>query len=287
MKLAEMKITENNSDLFIRLGNIFPSWSDINRCFEFLSPRMITLLGELTNNTYQLQYLSKSYHKKISNLMRILLDSYALDKKPEGYYTFGTNALIYICKLIDNRFFVKWNRLKESTELEYNPINPYSMKITDRTEESITNDINITRNSNITNTSIRNEDTTNKNDTTFSSEDNVVSDKTDNYIYGFNSESPKSSDGSLNSSNTNSKSEDKFNGTINRKNNDTDTNTLSGSTVTDQDKGITTNRTISRDGNIGNITQQELIEKQREILRYQIYDEIFRDLDSVFCCHSY
>lgn len=46
-------------------------------------------------------------------------------------------------------------------------------------------------------------------------------------------------------------------------------------------------RTITRKGNIGNITKQELIEKERNVLKWQMWDIIYGDLDNILTCGTY
>lgn len=46
-------------------------------------------------------------------------------------------------------------------------------------------------------------------------------------------------------------------------------------------------RQTNRNGNIGNIPQQELIKRERELWEYQIYNTMFRDLDKVLVIAVY
>lgn len=46
-------------------------------------------------------------------------------------------------------------------------------------------------------------------------------------------------------------------------------------------------RTITRKGNIGNITKQELIEKERNVLKWQMWDTIYGDLDNILTSGIY
>ena len=46
-------------------------------------------------------------------------------------------------------------------------------------------------------------------------------------------------------------------------------------------------RELSRTGNIGNITQQELIKQERDIVQYIIWDTIYDDLNRVFTRSKY
>lgn len=46
-------------------------------------------------------------------------------------------------------------------------------------------------------------------------------------------------------------------------------------------------RETVRQGNIGNITKQQLVEEQRELLQFQFFDIVFKDLDTVLTSHLY
>lgn len=66
-------------------------------------------------------------------------------------------------------------------------------------------------------------------------------------------------------------------------------NVLSGTHNTDEtyERTNPTTRSITRNGNIGNLTRQELIAKQRELLQWQFLDVVFDDLDKVLSCGAY
>lgn len=66
-----------------------------------------------------------------------------------------------------------------------------------------------------------------------------------------------------------------------------ETNTSTGSRKLDSDIVENNDRTILRQGNIGNITRQELIEKERQVYQYQFLDSIYRDLDEILTNNYY
>lgn len=41
------------------------------------------------------------------------------------------------------------------------------------------------------------------------------------------------------------------------------------------------NRTVTRSGNIGNATQQHLVEEQRQMLKWQFWEEVYQDADTI------
>lgn len=260
-KINQMKIKVNDIDLFKRVGNLFPTIEDFNIIFNLLPTRTMEILNLLTSDnikTLTTQYLSKSYNKLTSSLLDLLLLQYGVFKY-EDYYKVDLNICQYISRLIDARFYKKWLKLFNSLDMSYDPIRPYDMDITEQEEENTENSVLIKR---------LNENTSNS-----ESNDKTIIDENQNSIYGFNSNDAVPSDKSVNSSENTSNTSDSFNS--------------SGSTDTDQNRKITNDRNIKRLGNIGNITQQELIKQERELQQYQIFDTIFKDLDSILTCGSY
>ena len=101
----------------------------------------------------------------------------------------------------------------------------------------------------------------------------VILDKTEDSLYGFNSLEPVPSNKTENSSENLDSSENK------------NKSTSSNTTIHGRTNDI--NRESSRTGNIGNITQQELIKQERDIVQYIIWDTIYDDLNRVFTRSKY
>lgn len=101
-------------------------------------------------------------------------------------------------------------------------------------------------------------------DDTFESEESSnYSDNTSNSnnIYGFNSTSPTPSD--------------------------TSNGEASGNSSNSRNRTNNIKRDILRNGNIGNITPQDLTQQQREMLQWQLFDVIFADTDKLLTRPSY
>lgn len=269
MRLNKMKITSNDIYLFEKVGNIFPSYLDLQSCLSNLPLRTKLLLSAISNGeieqnsgdiniSFIIEYLSKSYNKRLSSFIDTLLESFPL-QEVRDYYVLSTDTYEKICALIDVRYYIKWTKLLETFKLKYNAIRPYDMEITDNNEETTDNDVLISR--------------VNESSSSSSSNDKVIQDITEDSIYGFNSVSPVPTDKSTNQNEVVGTDNDTYSGT--------------GSTDTQQDKTINSERNIKRLGNIGNITQQELIERERELWQYQIIDVVYKDLDKIFTCGSY
>ena len=101
----------------------------------------------------------------------------------------------------------------------------------------------------------------------------VILDETEDSIYGFNSLEAVPSNKSKNSSENSENNESEYQSSSN--------NTITHGRTNDID------RELSRSGNIGNITQQELIKQERDISQYIIWDTIYDDLNRVFTRSKY
>lgn len=162
----------------------------------------------------------------------------------------STENLNTIADTILGLYLTKWNKLYETLSLEYNPIENYRMVETE-TGAGTTHTEGTSSNSSQM-------ETTTSNDST-----------TDNMIFGFNSSSAKNSDqvvvdatGSSNSSGS-GLSSDSSDGTTN------------------------TNRELTRSGNIGVTTSQELILSERNLWEWNFFEIVFRDVDYLLTLQVY
>lgn len=149
-----------------------------------------------------------------------------------------------------NKELYNWKKLFATMNFEYNPIDNY-----DRTE---TETINNERTNNATGS----QETTTTNNLQISSE-NV------HKVTGYNSASLLENEGD--------------NGTVN--NTGTVTNNIA-SNSNNTDAG-TENRTLHSRGNIGVTTTQQMIEQERNISEFNIYDYIVRSFKRRFCLMLY
>lgn len=264
-----MKIKTKNPDLFLLVGNIFPTPSDLQSCFNFLPERTRVLLGNISkgnlgeaNESIDISFffnvLPKINKKRTSSFIDNLLLFYNLTLK-EDYYVLSNDAYSVIDRLIDAKYYNKWKKLWDTYKLKYDAIKPYQMEIVDSLEEESSND--------------KSSHNTSESSSSNTASDKIINDETTNSVYGFNSNNAVPSDKSKNISESENSSSDSSNS--------------SNSSTSEQDVKSSSERNVSRLGNIGNITQQELIEKEREVWRYQIIDEIIYDISKILSCGSY
>lgn len=160
--------------------------------------------------------------------------------------------------IIVQKFYNKWKSLIETVKAQFDMLSPYSMLYERETNDKLSSKNHNTRQNNTSN------DVTDN-----SNREGSVNDS----AYGFNSSSAVPTD--------DSKDKSSLNRTIN------DTTEFSGKDDTEYDRNNELKTTIIRKGNIGNKSSQQLIEEQRNMLQWQLYDVIFDDLDSVLTRSKY
>ena len=92
---------------------------------------------------------------------------------------------------------------------------------------------------------------------------NVTSTTGSRSVYGYNSSSPVPSESDSGSTST-----------------DTDM-------TTDYDNTHTIDRTLTRHGNIGVTTSQQMLQSELELRSYKFFEEVYKDIDSVLCLMVY
>ena len=93
--------------------------------------------------------------------------------------------------------------------------------------------------------------------------DNVTSTSASRSVYGYNSSSPVPSESDSGSTST-----------------DTDM-------TTDYDNERTIDRTLTRHGNIGVTTSQQMLQSELELRSYKFFEDVYKDIDSILCLMVY
>ena len=156
------------------------------------------------------------------------------------------------------KYLDKWNNLADTLSMDYDALSPYQMQIEDDTGDTLES---------------TNEDSTSTNEESTENNSQSMQGSDDASRYGFNSEDAVPTDADKTSSTQ--ESENNYSNVVKRDSN-VKYNRLNN-----------ISRKIIRKGNIGNHSAMELIEQQREMLRYQIFDTIYRDLDDVLTRSKY
>lgn len=225
--------------------------------------------------------LNHSGLKTVSVLLEYIISGYVIDDDSE-YATLVDGRRVtwdYVMQvvdqdiidtIIDKKFYTKWSKLIETINYDYDPLSPFEMNV----EETSTDNLSSTG----TDKNSRDITTSDKGNNS-SSIENVDVGNDNMFKYGFNSTSSVPSDSKSTSNTFNSSNSNEYS------NSQTASNAFNSNQEYTRDS--TGSRTTTRTGNIGNITKQALINEQRELLKYQLFDTIYQDLDSVLTRSKY
>lgn len=251
-----------------RTYGIFYAMSQNEKFSELFSS-----LGYSEPNDYHSMDIEYIYNhsglKTVSTLLEQFLKGYIIDDNGD-YVIMNDGKKVtweYVINLVDQdiinfilsqKFYNKWLELIKTLQTQFDALLPYSMTYERDTDDTLSS--------------------TNKNDSSYtnngSSTDNSDSSgENNNSIYGFNSVSSVPTDENSNKRNI--------------KRDITNTDNGVGSNSTEYSRTNNLHSVITRKGNIGNKSSQELIEEQRKMLQWQLYDVIFNDLDSVLTRSKY
>lgn len=260
---------------FTRVNDVFPGWLSGGGIFSTLQMFSVPWKDENISSALDVEYHGNvSGDKIISPLVETMKYGDTLTE----------NEKILIATSILTVYGVNWGKQWATRSFEYNPIENYSM------QEKMADDKTVdeygktrTRTDNLQHTKTGTEqDAPDLTDTT---SPNLIS-TDENSLYGFNSSNPVSSDGQTKhetGTNTNTRT-----GTDTRTYNTTDADT---GTQTDNDGGSDThtrNYTLSRSGNIGATTSQQMIESERALWKWNFFhDVVFPDIDRVLTIQIY
>lgn len=257
-----------------------------------LSNRLITIASKYakqTNTITETEYSDLTYTTKF------------------GYYTYS--ELQPIVDYITATYYDKWKRLYDTFILDYDALAPFSMSVDEKIEDtmeantdaSINQDYSEASTNAKTGTDTTSRDTTNTrtltgtDKTTHTGTDTT---DTEGNRYGVLSSPIPSSDNSETvthdtvdtlTHNTTDKSviDETTEVKYNSSNSLTDSGNTATSNKTDYNRTNNITRGTTRKGNIGNITNQQLIAEQRALLRERMCDIIFADLDEVLTRKKY
>lgn len=219
--------------------------------------------------------------KTVSFMIEEILKGFILDddnsfvevksgKRVTWDYIINEIDFLLVNTVIRIKYLKKWSDLADTVYVQFDMLKPYSMSVSEESKEELSSE---GKDSSDT------KDVTETTDTTSSSSSGQSSSKEKGFRSGFNSSSPVPVENS--ESETESESSATENSTQHVE------NTGTRSSKSEYSRGTTIGKTIIRSGNIGNRSSQELIEEQRKMLLYQIFDTIYNDLDSVLTRSKY
>lgn len=241
-----------------------------------------------TKNALDVDYISKSGFKQVSPLLRVYAQKNAA--LTPGEYALTDDQLSYLAKIVSLHFRANWEKLYSAMTAEYNPINNYDMKeheeATDKDTGTVTDEGSLTHGETITG----DESTEDTQNTIYGKTQKVATDDTTTEsVYGFNETNPAPANQTKRTGTTDTT--DGGNDTLSRNGTTQSTESHTG---TDKNGNTRTNdlthtieRDLTRAGNIGVTTSQQMIQSEIDLRRQNFFDIVFADLDSILALPIY
>lgn len=258
-----------------RLNDVFPGWLSGGGIFSTLQTFPVPWKNENIS-----QALDTEYHGNVSGdkIISPLVEKIKTgDTLTETEKTLLATSILAVCG-------VNWGKQWETLSFEYSPIENYRMV------EQMTNDKTVTeygksttRTDNMQHTKTgTEEDAPNLTDT--STPNLTTTDK--NSVFGFNSSNAVPSDEQMKhatGTNTNTRT-----GTDTRTYNTTDADTGTQTLIDGGSDTHTRNYELTRSGNIGVTTSQQMIQSERDLWVWNFFHEVvFPDIDRVLTLQIY
>ena len=260
------------------LNQVMPSWMIEGIFFRLKSINGIPW-GNSTELAHRLDLVYHGNHsgdKYISPLVEKLLDDVII--KPTDAET--------LANIIYDINGENWKKLWEVNTIEYNPLSNYDMIETEHVESEGTNTGTVITDNDSTNTGTVGTVGNNSNSTNVNAS-NSSSGNTDTNVFGFNSDTSigdnEVSSGATSTDTSKSTSNDSINTTVTNNLSSTDDTTVTNN-LASTDK---TNRTLTRSGNIGVTTSQQMAQASIDLARWKFYETVFNDIDAILTLSVY
>lgn len=252
------------------------------------------------------QQLNLQYHGNISGRKDTspLVDSLIVENN------LTENSKTMLAMSIFSIYSNKWNKLYRVLSLEYEPIENYNMienenatstnENADTITTNTTNSNDITETNTGTNTANDSENTTGKNaitdSRTVTENNNVIN---NNSLYGFNSTSGVNSDSQNGTESRNLTDSNTHNDDLKGTRTNEHSENINTSKVTTHKNDIkdvkdgthtengTQNRTLTRHGNIGVTTSQQMLNSEIELWQWNFFSGVFKDIDKILTIQTY
>lgn len=252
------------------------------------------------------QQLNLQYHGNISGKKETspLVDSLIVENN------LTDNSKTMLAMSIFSIYSNKWSKLYRILSLEYEPIENYNMteiekttstnENTDTITTNTTNSNDVTETNTGTNTSNDSENTTGKNvinDSRTITENNNVTNN--NSLYGFNSTSGVNADSQNGTETRNTTDNNTHNDDLKGTRTNEHSENINTSKVTAQKNDIkdvkdgthtengTQDRTLTRHGNIGVTTSQQMLNSEIELWQWDFFSGVFKDIDKILTIQTY
>lgn len=188
--------------------------------------------------------------------------------------TLSEESLAGLSNVVLSMYKINWTKLWQAVNQDYDATSNYNItEITSDTEGTTQsgtisykkNQINESKNTN--------------NDSNNSTINNVASN--DNSLYGFNSED------SVKSSSDDGTSTKTETGSNTSSSDGTNKFTADDSDVSNNTKTVTNEHTMTKKGNIGVMTYQSMLKSEIEVRKWNFFEQVFSDVDSILALSIY
>ena len=261
-----------------KLNQVIPLWMSEGIFFNLKSIKNIPW-GDSAELAHRLDLVYHGNHsgdKYISPLVEKLLDDDIIK----------STDVATLANIIYDINGENWKKLWEVNTIEYNPLSNYDMTETEHVESEGTNTGTITTDNDSTNTGTVGTVGNNSNSTNVNSS-NSSSGNTDTNVFGFNSETSvgdsEVSSGTTSTDASTSTSNDSINTTVTNNLTSTDDTTVTNN-LASSDKTV---RTLSRTGNIGVTTSQQMAQSSIDLARWKFFETVFNDIDAILTLSVY
>lgn len=190
-----------------------------------------------------------------------------------------------LATMVASVYTTKWNKLKALCKIEYDPIHNYRDELTESVKDVEVNSIIEDNESSTSSTNTINNDSTrtdNLSNTGSKTVNNSVTSSTDDGIYGFNSATSSNADTSDSLETENGTTATTSTNTGTQKNVEINSETVVEGRTSDNIKNINNSsdrtRTYTHEGNIGNLTTQQLMKQEIELWQWNFIQQVLEDL---------
>lgn len=242
------------------MNDAYPNGKLGNGIFHDLQEFLVPWKSEDISEDLDIVYYSKSGKKYLSEMVDTVIDDSGLSAAYRRT----------IAKAIYKVFNRQWAKLYATLNFSYDPIENYRMIEVEQMqrEDTLTKEESSTLersgNNSVSNTG------------TLETESEKAR---ENGIYGFNSSDSVGSD----TSNETGTDTETRNLTTAESIDESESETLE----TNSDNATTENRSLTRSGNIGVTTSQQMIESERDLWQWNFFNNVFSDIDSILCLDIY
>lgn len=266
------------------LNDVFPAWMLGKGVFELVG-KLVEFPwhgdANITDKGLDFDYHGNhSGRKTASPLLQVLADNNVVSQ----------DDVSVLAEVIKSEYLMRWSKLWDTLTFQYNPIENYSM-IEEGTDTTVGEDSGTTSNTTkYGKTETRTNENTSK--TTYGrteEREETATENAKNALYGFDSADPTDDSSRDVEGNTNTTTE--TGGSDSVTGNGTDSMTTGGqddnSTTSKNDSKSTLTHRLTRSGNIGVTTSQQMLQSEREVWKYQYFQDVFADVDKILVLNIY